>query len=370
MHKLPDFIAPEVILNNTSDGIYVTDTGCRILYWNRAAERITGWLAEDVVNKLCSEGILMHVDRMGNRLCVPGRCPLHRCMAAKLFSSEPLTVFAHHKQGHRVPVAVSVAPIQDESGMVIGGVEVFRDISSRMRDLERARLVQQHSMNPELPKGRVSFEARCFPHDMVGGDYYQVGTLKDGRHAFFLGDVMGHGVSAALYTMTLHALWQENTASLAEPAKFLSHLNHELFGQTLEDSFITGFMGLIDPSTGRLDYASAGHPPPFLLDPEARVQKLDSLDLPLAMVPDIDFSQASASLKPGGKLLLYSDAALEATNPAGDQFGCERFADLVLAAHKARSKDFLGMIRQSLLEFVESVELEDDLALLLVSLNE
>jgi sigma-B regulation protein RsbU (phosphoserine phosphatase) len=367
LFKLPEFIVPEMILNHTNDGIYVTDPDCRILYWNQACERITGWRAEEVLGKLCSEGILMHVDRQGNRLCQPGLCPLHRCMASNTLSSEPVMVYANHKEGHRVPVAVSVAPMHDPGGRVIAGVEVFRDISARMRDLERARLVQGHFMHPKLPQGRVTFQAQYLPHDLVGGDYYQVRTLDDGRQAFLLADVMGHGVSAALYTMILHTYWHENAQLLDRPAAFLSHINRELYEQTLSDSFITCFMGLVDPESGRLEYASAGHPPPLLLGPEGGVTDLESLDLPLAMLPEHDFSQTSLNMPEDSHLLLYSDGALEATSPDGVQFGHERLRNLLAHTQGQESAQALETIQRNLLEFAESVSLEDDLALLLVS---
>ena len=369
MKKLPDHIAAEKILNHTNDGIYVTDTDCRILYWNRAAERITGWPADEVVGKKCSRGILMHVNRHGECLCTPSACPLHRAIVANQPSKSPLTVFANHKDGHRVPVAVSVAPMQDDGGKVIAGVEVFRDISSEMRDLNRARLVQRHSIANSLPKGRVSFHAKYLPHEMVGGDYYQVRALKDGRYAFILADVMGHGVSAALYTMTLHALWQANEALLGEPARFMSHMNRELAEQTLSDSFITCFMGVIDPEKAELTYASAAHPAPFWVQADGGVRRIASLDLPLGLLQDKTFSQRSVALQRGDRLLLYSDAALETTSPDSEQFGQERLLALVSQRKCNDADQTLSGIVRGLREFAENVALGDDLTLLAVCIN-
>jgi PAS domain S-box-containing protein len=74
-------VPPQTILDHTGDGIYVVDLECRILYWNKPAEEITGWKAEEVLGRRCRDDILIHVDRAGERLCEPGRCPLHRAMA-------------------------------------------------------------------------------------------------------------------------------------------------------------------------------------------------------------------------------------------------------------------------------------------------
>ena len=156
---------------------------------------------------------------------------------------------------------------------------------------------------------------------------------------------------------------------LDQPARFLSQINHELYEQTLDDSFVTCFMGLIDPAAGQLTYASAGHPAPLLQQQDGAINRLGSMDLPLAMVGSHEFRQTSLSLPPGGRLLLYSDAALETTNPAGDQFGIDRLVSLMTRAKDAGPDELLKLVRRSLLEFAETVSLEDDLALMLVSSN-
>jgi PAS domain S-box-containing protein len=360
-------IPHQTILDHTGDGIYVVDLDCRILYWNRPAEEITGWKAEDVLGRRCRDDILIHVDRAGERLCEPGRCPLHRAMATDQTTRTPVVVYAQTKSGGRVPVAVSVAPLRDELGNIIGGVEVFRDETENEVYREKARLVQQHALAGDLPQGALDFEVLYRPHDVVGGDYYRVQTLADGRHAFMMADVAGHGVAAALYTMTLHALWHEHAQALADPALFLSRLNASLDPLTVGDSFTTAFVGLIDPVSGRLDYASAGHPPALLRRAAGRVEVLDPLDLAVGMLPEGEFRVASVELEPGGMLLLCSDGALEAKTPLGEEFGLERLSALAAQADPAQVRKLLGEVELALLRHAESIHLEDDLTILAVT---
>jgi serine phosphatase RsbU (regulator of sigma subunit) len=202
------------------------------------------------------------------------------------------------------------------------------------------------------------------PHDVVGGDYYRVQTLADGRHAFMLADVAGHGVAAALYTMTLHALWHEHAQALVDPALFLNRVNTSLDPLTMGDSFTTAFVGLIDPLTGRLDYASAGHPPALLRHASGRMEVLDPLDLAVGMLPEVEFRSASAVLEPGGMLLLCSDGALEAKAPGGEEFGLERLLALVAQADPTDVRTLLGEVELALLRHAESIHLEDDLTML------
>ncbi len=111
------------IFDNFYEGVYYVDTNRKILYWNKAAEQISGFQASEVVNKYCFDNLLNHVDDCGKQLCHDG-CPLHATMADS--QSREAGVYLHHKDGHRVAVSVRTIPIQ-EDGVVVGAIEVFVD---------------------------------------------------------------------------------------------------------------------------------------------------------------------------------------------------------------------------------------------------
>jgi diguanylate cyclase (GGDEF)-like protein/PAS domain S-box-containing protein len=126
------------LLDNIADGVYFVDLNRRITYWNKGAERITGYKAEEVVGKSCMDNLLNHVNAEGRMLCKEG-CPLTACMA----SGEPCEneVFLHHAGGQRVPVYVQTAPIRNAQGEIVGGVETFSKASpARADQLELAEL--------------------------------------------------------------------------------------------------------------------------------------------------------------------------------------------------------------------------------------
>jgi len=137
--------APE-ILDALADGAYITNRNRKIVFWSRAAERITGWSAAEVVGHSCSDNLLVHTDKDGHQLCGFEHCPLHRAISTGQMSSEPVLVFAQHKHGHRVPVEVSVAPLRDKDGNTLGGVEIFRDLTDAVQDLRRAKVIQEHAL--------------------------------------------------------------------------------------------------------------------------------------------------------------------------------------------------------------------------------
>lgn len=128
------------IVDNLYEGLYSVDTDRVITYWNRAAERISGFSAAEVVGKRCHDNILTHIDAKGNQLCM-GLCPLAATMQDR--ELREAEVFLHHKDGHRVPVAVRTSPLTNDNGEVIGGIEIFTDISNREANLLRIQELEE-----------------------------------------------------------------------------------------------------------------------------------------------------------------------------------------------------------------------------------
>jgi diguanylate cyclase (GGDEF)-like protein/PAS domain S-box-containing protein len=143
MQPIPSFDI-NYLIENMPDGVYLADRSRKVTLWNKAAERITGFTAAEVVGKNCSDNILTHVDGSGNNLCL-GMCPLARCIQDD--RPQEAEVFLHHKSGYRIPVLVRVAPLHDSNGKVTGGMEIFTDISNwaamqqRIGELEQLALV-------------------------------------------------------------------------------------------------------------------------------------------------------------------------------------------------------------------------------------
>ena len=132
------------IVENLHDGLYYVDRDRVITYWNKSAEQISGFTANEVVGKSCSDNILTHIDSDGNNLCTE-RCPL----AATIADGKPreVEVYMHHKDGHRIPVSVRISSLTDRDGNIIGGIELFSDISHqaandlRVKELEKLALL-------------------------------------------------------------------------------------------------------------------------------------------------------------------------------------------------------------------------------------
>lgn len=125
----------KALLDNLYDGVYFVDTDRRIIYWNKGAERITGYTAEEVMGKFCRDNLLSHCNANGEELCLT-QCPLTDSI--KLGRGNEVEVFLHHADGHRVPVLVRTSPMV-EDGAVVGAVEIFSNSSRLLQARQRAQ---------------------------------------------------------------------------------------------------------------------------------------------------------------------------------------------------------------------------------------
>lgn len=356
------------VLSSLNDGVYVTDLERRIVYWNPAAERITGWPAAAVLGRTCYDNVLCHTDKEGRQLCGKEQCPLHRSMVTDHGSLTPALVFAQGKDGRRIAVQVSVAPIHDEQGRVIGGVEIFRDASARVRDLERAQSIQRLSMQmPPDDNPRLRFAVQYLPHDIIGGDFYTVEKLDQDRYAFCLVDVMGHGTAAGLYAMHLHSLWESNRRALDHPATFVGQLNRSLC-QLVRDneSFATGIFGLIDLRSEAIALCAAGSPS-LILTRHGHSRQIKISGLPLGMIGDHVYEVTLMQLEAGDGLLFYTDGATEITDREDEMLGGGGLTSMVDRLGFPASEKALARLVEQLLRFSNSVIFPDDLTMLAIS---
>jgi diguanylate cyclase (GGDEF)-like protein/PAS domain S-box-containing protein len=135
------------LLDEVDEGVYFTDAERRIIFWNKAAERISGFARHEVLGSRCAANILIHVDGQGRELCV-GACPLALTLSDRRVRHAD--VFLHHKEGHRVPVKVRVYPLQDENRRWIGAAELFTDSSEKPELWARVHKLEKLAMNDRL----------------------------------------------------------------------------------------------------------------------------------------------------------------------------------------------------------------------------
>lgn len=204
--------------------------------------------------------------------------------------------------------------------------EQVRELDFELRRIAAVQRALLPRASPEIPglevRGKVQTARRA------GGDYHDFIPLPDGRWAFVIADVSGSGASAAALMAVERTL--AHAGGMDQPHAWLRLANSHLCANGLRelDSFVTAFVGVYDPATRSLDYASAGHPAPRLLRPGIpRSQRLllDSvLGLPLGLDDSEVYDMASVRLEPGDTLVLYTDGIVDAPGVTGVPFGLKR----------------------------------------------
>jgi serine phosphatase RsbU (regulator of sigma subunit)/anti-sigma regulatory factor (Ser/Thr protein kinase) len=196
------------------------------------------------------------------------------------------------------------------------------------QELKVAQLIQQQFLPrelPDLPGWHVAAYYR--PARAVGGDFYDFIELPDGQVGLVVGDVTDKGVPAALVMATTHSVLRGEAMRLVAPGAVLRRANQLLIDEMPPSMFVTCLYAVLDPPSGRLRFANAGHNLPNLRTSEG-VTELHAAGMPLGLLPDMDYQEHETVLGHGDSLLLHSDGLAEAHSPAGEMFGFPRLAKL------------------------------------------
>jgi sigma-B regulation protein RsbU (phosphoserine phosphatase) len=194
-------------------------------------------------------------------------------------------------------------------------------------ELEEARLFQRTMLAPESAElSGARLEARCFPCQELGGDLYDYALAPDGRVAFILADVRGHGASAALLTAVVKAVF--HTSPGFEPGLVAGRLAAAV-GPFGDDRFVTAFCGLLDPKTGQLEYVNAGHPAAVVRGAKGCIEIKPNAPLACAAFPKDSWHTARAEIGRGALLVAYTDGLAEALDPSRAGRGAALVRELV-----------------------------------------
>jgi serine phosphatase RsbU (regulator of sigma subunit) len=242
-----------------------------------------------------------------------------------------------------------------------------------MQELALAHDIQQGYLPAELedfPDADFEIFGRVHPARQVAGDFYDFVRTPAGKLAFFIGDVSGKGMPAALYMIAVRTLCRHLAKEVDRPGQLLTKLNVELADDNPTCMFVTLAHGIYDPATGHVLLASAGHPPPMSRRANGTVE-------PVALKPGrllgyagglLQFPEAHVALAPGDLLYFYTDGILEAhTGKRTDMFGVDRIGDLVRACTPERTlAECSDAAKVAVDRFTGAKELQDDLTMLVL----
>ncbi len=242
-----------------------------------------------------------------------------------------------------------------------------REVHNRERieqELRVARSIQQALLPKEVPTLEGWQIAPYYqPAREVGGDFYDFHLLSEGRIGVVVGDATGKGVPAALVMASTRSMLRAVAQASNSPGEVLRSVNDPLVTDIPPNMFVTCFYAILDPKSGRLSYANAGHDLPYLRRRGGECEELRARGVPLGLLPGMDYEEKQIVLQKGDSALLYTDGLVEAHDPQRQMFGFPRLQALVSEHGEERA---LGdYLMEELYSFVgEGWEQEDDITLL------
>jgi serine phosphatase RsbU (regulator of sigma subunit) len=256
--------------------------------------------------------------------------------------------------------------------LLIAGTALFflltlelRDKLSLKGDLEVARQIQ-FGLLPFEPfeKDGVSIATAMRPANTVGGDYFDVIELGEGRLAVAVGDVAGKGMPAALLMALLQGSLRTLLSAGLRGEEVVRKLNAHLCANIPSNRLVTLFYGELDPATGRLLYVNGGHNPPFLLGASGPPLRLAATAMALGITTDYEATSMTVELEVGDRLVLYTDGVTEAENPKDVEYGDERLGAWLVAHRDEPGRRLVDGVIAEVLEHCGTARPRDDMTLM------
>ncbi|MBR4102710.1 MAG: SpoIIE family protein phosphatase [Thermoguttaceae bacterium] len=319
-----------------------------------------------VANALLFFGLFSVVSLLTRRLVVDGVLAINRSLA-KIVDGD---------LGERVDVATTREFLELSNGLnatvdaLQGAIdEVKRRVEKELELARRIQTAALPSVFPPFPERReFDIYAENRPMTSVGGDMFDYFFVDENRLFFYVADVSGHGVPAALFMMKTTAL-VKNLALSGLPLPQVVAQTNRYLAENNDATFVTAFFCLVDVATGWLEYVDAGHNPPFLRAPDGKFREIaPQICLLLGVVDDAEFESATLDLAPGAALVLFTDGVTEAASAtSSEQFGVERAlaaAEKAAATPDASAAKIVDALFAAVENFADGAERSDDVTAL------
>ena len=255
----------------------------------------------------------------------------------------------------------------------LGHIAEWRDaLSSRdklvalQNELDVASNMQQSILPTQFPRGpRYQVFGSMKPARSVGGDFFDVMRLDNGRIGLAIADVSDKGVPAALFMMSTRTLLKGAAIGTLSPGEVLREVNDLLNQDNEAAMFVTVLYAIYDPANGKLTYANGGHNSPLIVHPGGQAELLPLTDgVALGLVPDMEYQEGSVTLAPGDTVVLYTDGVSEAMNSEDEEFGNERLLRIFAGGAPANSEEANQAVFQAVDDFAGDAPQSDDITCL------
>lgn len=387
-------------LASTAEGITIADArqpDNPLIYANAGFERLTGYSVGEVLGRNC------------RFLQGPGtdQAALDKVRAAIREGREcTVQLLNYRKDGTTFWNRLSITPVRNSAGEVTHFIGVQSDVTEQKlaeealqkakqeleaanramkKDLEAAARVQQSLLPATLPKIAGTDFAWAFrPCSELAGDILNIFSFNDRQAGFYILDVSGHGVAAALLSVTLSRLLSPipgqsflytgspaNSAEyrVARPVEVIERLSRQFPFDPRTSQYFTIFYGVLDAATGNLRYSSAGQGGSVCLPRESGPRILEPTGVPVGLLPEPKHEECELRMKPGDRLYLCTDGIVETENADGHEFGFERFVAAIDRDRRLTLNESLSTIMAAVEDWCGCSELSDDASMLAVEIQ-
>ncbi len=274
----------------------------------------------------------------------------------------------------RRPAAFSKLDRQILDALAADAANILDNARLVERERERQRLEQEINIARDIQQALLPRDFREYPHLAVtgfnlpclavGGDYFDVFPLSDGRTAFLIADVSGKGLGAAILTTMLQGALSGMTLGI-NPASVFNHVNRFLCDHSEVGRYATMFFGILDQE-GHLEFINAGHPSPILIRRGVAEEAFTEGSYPVGLVPEAEYTAVCLKLEPGDTLVLFSDGVTEAVDPDEQMFGIARLKELLTGQLECPLELLQKCVLEAVENFARGAHQADDLTLLIV----
>ncbi|MHB1001640.1 MAG: SpoIIE family protein phosphatase, partial [Armatimonadota bacterium] len=373
----------EALMEYIPDGIAIVDEPDISVKWiSRYACELQGSTREESQGNNVISNIDHNVYHLDGRPATLMELPITRAVkSGETVINEEWVI--HSPSGNTVPILVNAAPVKDEGGSIIGGILAWRDITS-IKEVHKAlenAFHREHHIADVLQRALIpdvdmsipgySLTARyrsALDEAVVGGDFYDIFTLPDGRIALLLGDISGKGLTAAVYTAMAKYMLRAYVHEDPSPSYVMAQLNESMCDYTPEDVFATVFYGILDPMKRTLIYANAGHDEPILFKNSTQsISLLDVTGRAVGIFKGCSYDVKSIRMKCSDVLAIYTDGVTDSRRD-GLFFGIDGISD-VLQSHIDSDSESIADAILNAAKAAGGNELHDDAAVLIINVK-
>ncbi|QTA77951.1 Sensor histidine kinase, PAS domain-containing [Desulfonema limicola] len=306
------------IMENSLDGIWMSDGDGNIQIINPSFSRITGYDSLEVIGKnvavlhgLAADDIVM--DKIWEIIKKDG-----------VWKGE---LASRRKNGEIYPALMSISTIREGNSNIINYIGALNDVSEKHREenirleLDRAKEIYNLVVQPQLPEiSGIVINAKCLPAESIGGDIMEIIKVNEKKIVVFLADITGHGVSAAMTANTLKMLFKEISETTVDPARIFQYINSVMYKNILPDDMIAAFCGRIDLEAMDITYCLNGLPFPFIFRDKNAI-RLKPTGLPLGVFENLETNNISIPIQNGDTFVIFTDGISEVRDEKGNVLG-------------------------------------------------